>query len=166
MKPALWWLISWAAEEVETEVQNKINDILKIDFIMIERKMIVKAMGFKQGHWYKGRNGHFYIIGECGTWRKVNVTNAELRLPVNITDLQITMHGIWNVWSDSSCMARRFIWIIIIFLRMCTVDEIGSINIADWSLIRTKNGLCYSDSLSIIPLSWIAWTNFRTIILN
>ncbi|KAK7476870.1 hypothetical protein BaRGS_00031873 [Batillaria attramentaria] len=31
-----------------------------------ERLMIVKAMGFKQGHWYKCPNGHIYAIGDCG----------------------------------------------------------------------------------------------------
>ncbi|KAK7116809.1 NFX1-type zinc finger-containing protein 1-like [Littorina saxatilis] len=31
-----------------------------------ERVMIVKAMGFEKGHWYKCKNGHVYAIGECG----------------------------------------------------------------------------------------------------
>ncbi len=31
-----------------------------------ERKMIVKAMGLTQGHWYKCPNGHVYAIGDCG----------------------------------------------------------------------------------------------------
>lgn len=31
-----------------------------------ERVMIVKAMNFSQGHWYKCRKGHIYAIGECG----------------------------------------------------------------------------------------------------
>ncbi|CAG9836386.1 unnamed protein product [Diabrotica balteata] len=31
-----------------------------------ERKEIVKAMGFKQGHWYKCPNGHPYCITDCG----------------------------------------------------------------------------------------------------
>jgi len=31
-----------------------------------ERKAIVHAMGYKQGHWYKCPNGHIYIITECG----------------------------------------------------------------------------------------------------
>ena len=31
-----------------------------------ERVMIVKAMDFSQGHWYKCPNGHIYAIGECG----------------------------------------------------------------------------------------------------
>jgi hypothetical protein len=31
-----------------------------------ERKEIVRAMGYKQGHWYKCPNGHIYIITECG----------------------------------------------------------------------------------------------------
>ena len=31
-----------------------------------ERVMIVKAMNFAQGHWYKCPNGHIYAIGDCG----------------------------------------------------------------------------------------------------
>uniref|UniRef100_A0A6P7GQM5 NFX1-type zinc finger-containing protein 1-like n=1 Tax=Diabrotica virgifera virgifera TaxID=50390 RepID=A0A6P7GQM5_DIAVI len=31
-----------------------------------ERKDIVKAMGFTQGHWYKCPNGHIYCIADCG----------------------------------------------------------------------------------------------------
>jgi hypothetical protein len=31
-----------------------------------ERREIVQAMGYKQGHWYKCPNGHIYIITECG----------------------------------------------------------------------------------------------------
>ena len=31
-----------------------------------ERVMIVKAMNFSQGHWYKCPNGHIYAIGDCG----------------------------------------------------------------------------------------------------
>lgn len=31
-----------------------------------ERKLIVKAIGFKQGHWYKCPNGHIYSIAQFG----------------------------------------------------------------------------------------------------
>uniref|UniRef100_A0ACB8F7I5 Uncharacterized protein n=1 Tax=Sphaerodactylus townsendi TaxID=933632 RepID=A0ACB8F7I5_9SAUR len=31
-----------------------------------ERVQIVAAMGLRQGHWFKCRNGHVYAIGECG----------------------------------------------------------------------------------------------------
>jgi hypothetical protein len=31
-----------------------------------EKIQIVRAIGLKQGHWFKCRNGHFYAIGECG----------------------------------------------------------------------------------------------------
>nr|XP_045592741.1 NFX1-type zinc finger-containing protein 1-like [Procambarus clarkii] len=31
-----------------------------------EKIMILKAMGLKQGHWYKCPNGHVYCITECG----------------------------------------------------------------------------------------------------
>lgn len=31
-----------------------------------EKIMILQAMGFRQGHWYKCPNGHIYCITECG----------------------------------------------------------------------------------------------------
>ncbi|KAL3847656.1 hypothetical protein ACJMK2_018557 [Sinanodonta woodiana] len=31
-----------------------------------ERLMIMKAMDFQRGHWFKCRNGHVYAIGDCG----------------------------------------------------------------------------------------------------
>ena len=31
-----------------------------------EKEMVIKAMGFSKGHWYKCPNGHVYAIGECG----------------------------------------------------------------------------------------------------
>ena len=31
-----------------------------------EKIQIVRAIGLKQGHWFKCRNGHYYAIGECG----------------------------------------------------------------------------------------------------
>ncbi|NXK93324.1 ZNFX1 protein, partial [Formicarius rufipectus] len=31
-----------------------------------ERVQIVKAVGYPRGHWFKCKNGHIYVIGECG----------------------------------------------------------------------------------------------------
>ena len=28
--------------------------------------MIIKAIGETKGHWYECRNGHPYVIGDCG----------------------------------------------------------------------------------------------------
>ncbi|KAJ8878728.1 hypothetical protein PR048_019314 [Dryococelus australis] len=39
------------------------------------RKEIVKAMGLKQGHWYKCPNGHPYVITECGGAMQVGKCN-------------------------------------------------------------------------------------------
>lgn len=52
------------------EIENEVNE-LRIKFGLgalskEERVMIVKAMGFSKGHWFKCPNGHFYAIGECG----------------------------------------------------------------------------------------------------
>ncbi|XP_070581257.1 NFX1-type zinc finger-containing protein 1-like [Ptychodera flava] len=45
-------------QKLHPEIQHTITDG--------ERKMIVKAMGFSKGHWYKCPNGHIYAIGDCG----------------------------------------------------------------------------------------------------
>lgn len=57
---------------------NDVKDEVKRNFEMLkpylnglpiseeERIMIVKAIGLKQGHWFKCPNGHVYCIGECG----------------------------------------------------------------------------------------------------
>ncbi|XP_077298494.1 NFX1-type zinc finger-containing protein 1-like [Arctopsyche grandis] len=51
----------------KTEVEQLFKSLsFKIDDINLERAMIVKAVGLKQGHWFKCPNGHPYCIGECG----------------------------------------------------------------------------------------------------
>jgi len=54
------WKLKNALENLSRVVRSavKITDA--------ERKEIVRAMGYKQGHWYKCPNGHIYIITECG----------------------------------------------------------------------------------------------------
>ena len=56
-------------EDVEA-IDAKINEIRKKcgleGLTPEERVMIVKAMSFSKGHWYKCPNGHIYAIGECG----------------------------------------------------------------------------------------------------
>lgn len=54
--------------------ENKVKELLKEGETYVgglrisdsERLMILKAMGLKQGHWYKCPNGHVYCITECG----------------------------------------------------------------------------------------------------
>lgn len=57
-------------EETEKEVRELLKESLQyFDGLGIsdsERVMIVKAMGFKQGHWYKCPKGHIYCISDCG----------------------------------------------------------------------------------------------------
>ena len=52
------------------EMRSKVDAICKkysIGSLSVEEKeMIIKAMGFSQGHWYKCPNGHVYAIGDCG----------------------------------------------------------------------------------------------------
>ncbi|XP_046620436.1 NFX1-type zinc finger-containing protein 1-like isoform X3 [Neodiprion virginianus] len=53
-------------EEVKTDL-NQLRTLYRMkNVINNERKMIVKVMGFRQGHWYKCPNGHIYAIGDCG----------------------------------------------------------------------------------------------------
>ena len=58
------------SEEDVKAIDAKINEIRKkcgLEGLTPEEKvMIVKAMNFSQGHWYKCLNGHIYAIGECG----------------------------------------------------------------------------------------------------
>ena len=52
------------------DIEAKINEIRRKcgleGLTREERVMIVKAMNFAKGHWYKCPNGHIYAIGECG----------------------------------------------------------------------------------------------------
>ncbi|XP_031784747.1 NFX1-type zinc finger-containing protein 1 isoform X2 [Nasonia vitripennis] len=51
---------------LESEVLESIKKLNDEQLVALERRMIVQAMGFKQGHWYKCPNGHPYAIGDCG----------------------------------------------------------------------------------------------------
>ncbi|RLV98769.1 hypothetical protein DV515_00010407 [Chloebia gouldiae] len=59
-------------EEDEAEVKahlKKINASLPVSGLGIseaERVQIVSAIGCPRGHWFKCKNGHIYVIGECG----------------------------------------------------------------------------------------------------
>ncbi|KAJ8042128.1 NFX1-type zinc finger-containing protein 1 [Holothuria leucospilota] len=48
----------------ELKTQNPL--LVSIGITEDERDMVVKAMGFTRGHWFKCPNGHVYAIGECG----------------------------------------------------------------------------------------------------
>ncbi|NXY66516.1 ZNFX1 protein, partial [Callaeas wilsoni] len=59
-------------EEDEAAVKahlKKINAVLPMSGLGIseaERVQIVSAIGCPRGHWFKCKNGHIYVIGECG----------------------------------------------------------------------------------------------------
>ena len=58
-------------EEFDWKLKNALENLSKVVGSAVkitdaERKEIVRAMGYKQGHWYKCPNGHIYIITECG----------------------------------------------------------------------------------------------------
>ncbi|XP_072385751.1 NFX1-type zinc finger-containing protein 1-like isoform X2 [Diabrotica undecimpunctata] len=72
-----------------------------------ERKEIVKAMGFKQGHWYKCPNGHPYCIADCGGAMVTSICN-ECKAPIGgtshrllstnrvATEMDGARHGAWS----------------------------------------------------------------------
>ena len=45
-------------------MKEKLKDILKDN--IIDKKMIIEAVGLSSGHWFECPNGHPYVIGECG----------------------------------------------------------------------------------------------------
>jgi ferritin len=57
--------------ESDEELRNALENLSKVMNSAVkitdaERKEIVRAMGYKQGHWCKCPNGHIYITTECG----------------------------------------------------------------------------------------------------
>jgi hypothetical protein len=57
--------------EFDWELKNALENLSKVVGSAVkitdaDRKEIVRAMGYKQGHWYKCPNGHIYVITECG----------------------------------------------------------------------------------------------------
>ncbi|XP_069193979.1 NFX1-type zinc finger-containing protein 1 [Procambarus clarkii] len=58
----------------DSERETKIRGLLKeseeyiggLGITKLERLQVVRAMGLKQGHWYKCPKGHIYCITECG----------------------------------------------------------------------------------------------------
>jgi hypothetical protein len=59
------------SKEFDCKLKNALENLSKVVHSAVkitdaERKEIVRAMGFKQGHWFKCPNGHIYLITECG----------------------------------------------------------------------------------------------------
>ena len=61
----IWTQFDTKTEEKWKQLVKKLEQI-GLDISVAERKEIVKAIGLGSGHWYKCRNGHVYVIGECG----------------------------------------------------------------------------------------------------
>ncbi|KAK7012878.1 NFX1-type zinc finger-containing protein 1 [Halocaridina rubra] len=61
-------------KKFEDELDKKVRLLLKeseqfvggLGITESEKIIILKAMGLKQGHWYKCPNGHIYCIADCG----------------------------------------------------------------------------------------------------
>jgi hypothetical protein len=59
------------SKEFDSELKNALENLSKVVCSAVqitdaERKEIVRAMGYTQGHWFKCPNGHIYSIRECG----------------------------------------------------------------------------------------------------
>jgi hypothetical protein len=59
------------SKECDRDLKNELENLSKVvkstcKITDAERKEIVRAMGFKPGHWFKCPNGHIYVITECG----------------------------------------------------------------------------------------------------
>ncbi|XP_061745463.1 NFX1-type zinc finger-containing protein 1 isoform X2 [Nerophis ophidion] len=52
-------------KDVMEEMKQKVP-VTGLQISEEEKKMIVKAMGLRSGHWYKCPNNHVYVITECG----------------------------------------------------------------------------------------------------
>ena len=68
-------IIIRSVKKIETRDWNRITALFKVMADKLktglgisdsEKTQIIKAMGMKQGHWFKCPNGHIYAIGECG----------------------------------------------------------------------------------------------------
>jgi hypothetical protein len=67
--------IAYTIEKYSKEFDRKLKNALEnlstvvgstVKITDAERKEIVCALGYEQGHWYKCPNGHISIITECG----------------------------------------------------------------------------------------------------
>lgn len=58
-------------------LQDQSAKELKLQQIRLdeERKQIVRAVGLRQGHWFKCPNGHIYVITECGGATQIGKCN-------------------------------------------------------------------------------------------
>lgn len=48
------------------EKLEKLAEVKGLGITQEEKLMIVSAMGLPKGHWFKCKNGHYYVIGDCG----------------------------------------------------------------------------------------------------
>ncbi|XP_066939877.1 NFX1-type zinc finger-containing protein 1-like [Macrobrachium rosenbergii] len=101
------------------DIDKKVRELLKeseqyvggLAITESERMMIVKAMGLKQGHWYKCPNGHVYCITECGgameesscpdCHGRIGGANHRLRSDNAVaTEMDGAQHGAWSNYNN------------------------------------------------------------------
>jgi hypothetical protein len=59
------------SKETDLKLKHALESLSKVvgssvEITDVERKDVVRVMGYKQGDWYKCPNGHIYTITECG----------------------------------------------------------------------------------------------------
>ncbi|CAF0825829.1 unnamed protein product [Brachionus calyciflorus] len=54
------------SEEFIKKKFNELSSLISIKISEKERLNIVRAVGLEKGSWFKCKNGHPYVIGECG----------------------------------------------------------------------------------------------------
>ena len=106
-------------DAIESEVRElftKIQPLLSgLQISNEERVMILKAMGFKQGHWFKCKNGHVYCITECGG------ANQESNCPECGDKIGGTNHRLVDSNKVATEMVNYFIHIFFYYLTLNTV---------------------------------------------
>lgn len=59
-----------ATDSVREEFVRLVSEACKhssgLGISLEEKRMVLRAMGFQRGHWYKCPNGHIYCIADCG----------------------------------------------------------------------------------------------------
>lgn len=56
----------YATESVQSKFKMIVIEALDYEISIKKKKIILKAMGFQKGHWYKCSEGHIYCIDDCG----------------------------------------------------------------------------------------------------
>lgn len=99
-------------ESLLTDLRKLVNTSMTVT--PEEKRMIHKAMGMAQGHWFKCPNGHIYCIGDCGGAMQVSSCNecgakigGQSHQLLDTNTLDRTMDGTSHAaWSEQANLAN------------------------------------------------------------